>query len=86
MSRNHSSCEFFIIYSIYFFVEDVDIKYMSIYKEENNKKDCFEHLISLQDCGHNRHATTDCATREQDGDKRAAPLRVRQDKKNPAVE
>ena len=36
---------------ITFFVEDVDIKYMSICKEENNKKDCFEHLISLQDCG-----------------------------------
>ena len=36
---------------ISFFEEDVDIKYMSIYKEENNKKDCFEHLISLQDCG-----------------------------------
>ena len=33
---------------ISFFEEDVDIKYMSIYKEENNKKDCFEHLISLQ--------------------------------------
>ena len=29
-------------------VKDVDNKYMSIYKEENNKKDCFEHLISLQ--------------------------------------
>lgn len=40
---------------------------MSIYKEENNKKDCFEHLISLQDCDHNSHATTDCAVCEQDG-------------------
>ena len=49
-----------------FFVEDVDIKYMSIYKEENNKKDCFEHLISLQDCDHNSHTNAECTTREQE--------------------
>lgn len=67
MSRNRSSYEFFIItYNIYFFVEDVDIKYMSIYKEENNKKDCFEHLISLQDCDHNSHTNAECTTREQE--------------------
>ena len=41
----------YLISYITFFEEDVDIKYMSIYKEENNKKDCFEHLISLQGCG-----------------------------------
>ena len=39
---------------------------MSIYKEEKNKKDCFEHLISLQDCDHRFHANAECATREQD--------------------
>ena len=38
---------------------------MSIYKEENNKKDCFEHLISLQDCGITAQETF--PTREQDG-------------------
>ena len=47
-------------------VEDVDSKYMSIYKEEKNKKDCFEHLISLQDCDHRFHANAECATCEQD--------------------
>ena len=36
---------------ITFFEEDVDIKYMSIYKEDKNKKDGFEHLISLQTVG-----------------------------------
>ena len=41
---------------------------MSIYKEENNKKDCFEHLISLQDCDHRFHANAESATREQDSD------------------
>lgn len=53
---------FLLIYFLY--VEDVDNKYMSIYKEENNKKDCFEHLISLQDCDHRFHANAECATHE----------------------
>ena len=59
-----SSLLYILIYYIYFFVEDVDIKYMSIYKEENNKKDCFEHLISLQGCG-NHHANADCKADER---------------------
>ena len=61
MSKYHSSYGFYYIYSYLFpYVEDVDIKYMSIYKEENNKKDCFEHLISLQDCGsHHANAWSD---------------------------
>lgn len=37
-----------MIYYIIFFEEDVDSEYMSIYKEDKNKKDGFEHLISLQ--------------------------------------
>ena len=41
----------YMIYYIIFFEEDVDNKYMSIYKEDKNKKDGFEHLISLQTVG-----------------------------------
>lgn len=37
---------YFILF--FFFEEDVDSEYMSIYKEDKNKKDGFEHLISLQ--------------------------------------
>ena len=40
---------YFIYYFLFFFFEeDVDSEYMSIYKEDKNKKDGFEHLISLQ--------------------------------------
>ena len=35
----------------FFFEEDVDSEYMNIYKEVKNKKDGFEHLISLQTVG-----------------------------------
>ena len=57
---------YIFLFYIFLYVEDVDSKYMSIYKEEKNKKDCFEHLISLQDCDHRFHANAECATREQD--------------------
>ena len=42
---------YYILFLIFFFEEDVDSEYMSIYKEDKNKKDGFEHLISLQGCG-----------------------------------
>ena len=47
----HLQVSLYLISYITFFEEDVDIKYMSIYKEDKNKKDGFEHLISLQGCG-----------------------------------
>ena len=51
MSKYHSPCILYILYIIFFFEEDVDSEYMSIYKEDKNKKDGFEHLISLQTVG-----------------------------------
>ena len=66
VSKGAISVYIYISFNIFLYVEDVDSKYMSIYKEEKNKKDCFEHLISLQDCDHRFHANAECATREQD--------------------
>ena len=53
LSKGAISVSHIISYLLYyllffFFEEDVDSEYMSIYKEDKNKKDGFEHLISLQ--------------------------------------
>ena len=66
MELSKGAISVYISFNIFLYVEDVDSKYMSIYKEEKNKKDCFEHLISLQDCDHRFHSNAECATREQD--------------------
>ena len=54
LSKGAISVSHIISYLLYYFLffffeEDVDSEYMSIYKE--NKKDGFEHLISLQTVG-----------------------------------
>ena len=64
LADTSTSHHIYISFNIFLYVEDVDSKYMSIYKEEKNKKDCFEHLISLQDCDHRFHANAECATHE----------------------
>ena len=56
LSKGAISVSHIISYLLYYFLffffeEDVDSEYISIYKEVKNKKDGFEHLISLQTVG-----------------------------------